>query len=177
MARASHFAIHDTSEKFYKSYLNSGALVSSRYASTAYGRTMNNQGTLTLNYKNTFAEKHNLSALLGGEYFKQQQFSSSAATEGSPTDLIRTLNAGSKASGIPSSYKRDYSIVSTFGQLNYDYDDRYLLGLTFRYDGTSKLRDNKFGFFPGASIGWNAHNEEFFKEGKVKDENNLLTLA
>ena len=139
MARASHFAIHDTSEKFYKSYLNSGALVSSRYASTAYGRTMNNQGTLTLNYKNTFAEKHNLSALLGGEYFKQQQFSSSAATEGSPTDLIRTLNAGSKASGIPSSYKRDYSIVSTFGQLNYDYDDRYLLGLTFRYDGTSKL--------------------------------------
>ena len=167
MARASHFAIHDTSEKFYKSYLNSGALVSSRYASTAYGRTMNNQGTLTLNYKNTFAEKHNLSALLGGEYFKQQQFSSSAATEGSPTDLIRTLNAGSKASGIPSSYKRDYSIVSTFGQLNYDYDDRYLLGLTFRYDGTSKLRDNKFGFFPGASIGWNAHNEEFFKEGKV----------
>lgn len=158
MARASHFAVHNTSERFYKSYLNSGALVSSRYASTAYDRTMNNQGTLTLNYKNTFAEKHNLSALLGGEYFKQQQFSSSAATEGSPTDLIRTLNAGSKASGIPSSYKRDYSIVSTFGQLNYDYDDRYLLGLTFRYDGTSKLRDNKFGFFPGASIGWNAHN-------------------
>lgn len=147
MARASHFAVHNTSERFYKSYLNSGALVSSRYASTAYDRTMNNQGTLTLNYKNTFAEKHNLSALLGGEYFKQQQFSSSAATEGSPTDLIRTLNAGSKASGIPSSYKRDYSIVSTFGQLNYDYDDRYLLGLTFRYDGTSKLRDNKFGFF------------------------------
>ncbi|KHE68749.1 SusC/RagA family TonB-linked outer membrane protein, partial [Capnocytophaga sp. oral taxon 329] len=132
MARASHFAVHNTSERFYKSYLNSGALVSSRYASTAYDRTMNNQGTLTLNYKNTFAEKHNLSALLGGEYFKQQQFSSSAATEGSPTDLIRTLNAGSKASGIPSSYKRDYSIVSTFGQLNYDYDDRYLLGLTFR---------------------------------------------
>ena len=56
MARASHFAVHNTSERFYKSYLNSGALVSSRYASTAYDRTMNNQGTLTLNYKNTFAE-------------------------------------------------------------------------------------------------------------------------
>ena len=148
MARGSHFAVHNTTERFYKSYMNSGALVSSRQAKTAYDRTMNNQGTLTLNYKNTFAEKHNLSALLGGEYFKQQQFASNAATEGSPTDLIRTLNAGAKASGIPYSYKRDYSIISAFGQLNYDYDDRYLLGLTFRYDGTSKLRDNKFGFFP-----------------------------
>jgi len=153
MARASHFAVHNTTERFYKSYMNSGALVSSRQAKTAYDRTINNQGTLTLNYKNTFAEKHNLSALLGGEYFKQQQFASNAATEGSPTDLIRTLNAGAKASGIPYSYKRDYSIISAFGQLNYDYDDRYLLGLTFRYDGTSKLRDNKFGFFPGASVG------------------------
>lgn len=153
MARGSHFAVHNTTERFYKSYMNSGALVSSRQAKTAYDRTMNNQGTLTLNYKNTFAEKHNLSALLGGEYFNQQQFASNAATEGSPTDLIRTLNAGAKASGIPYSYKRDYSIISAFGQLNYDYDDRYLLGLTFRYDGTSKLRDNKFGFFPGASVG------------------------
>jgi len=167
MARGSHFAVHNTTERFYKSYMNSGALVSSRQAKTAYDRTMNNQGTLTLNYKNTFAEKHNLSALLGGEYFNQQQFASNAATEGSPTDLIRTLNAGAKASGIPYSYKRDYSIISAFGQLNYDYDDRYLLGLTFRYDGTSKLRDNKFGFFPGASVGWNIHNEEFFREGKI----------
>lgn len=167
MARGSHFAAHNTQESFRKAYINSGALVRSRQADADYGRMIRNQGTITLNYKNKFAEKHNFDVLLGGEFFKEMYFGSSASTVNSPTDLIRTLNVGAESDGIPYSYKRDYTIVSGFGQLNYDYDNRYLLGLTFRYDGTSKLRDNKFGFFPGASIGWNVHNENFFVDSKV----------
>lgn len=167
MARGSHFAVNNTLESFRKAHINSGALVTSRLANTSYDRTIRNQGTVTLNYKTKLAEKHNLAALLGGEYFKELYFGSSASTKNSPTDLIRTLNVGAEANGIPYSYRRDYTIVSTFGQLNYDYDNRFLLGLTFRYDGTSKLRDNKWGFFPGASVGWNVHNESFFADSKV----------
>src|SRR5690606_25331466 len=35
---------------------------------------------------------------------------------------------------------------------------------TFRNDGSSRLGNNKFGFFPGVSLGWNAHNEGFFQD-------------
>lgn len=167
MVRGSHFAVHNTKESFRKSYLSSNKLINSREANVNYARTLRNQATATLNYKNKFAEKHNFDVLLGGEFFKEMYFNSKAATTGSPTDLIQTLNVGAESSGIPYTYKRDYTIVSSFGQLNYDYDNRYLLGLTFRYDGTSKLRENKFGFFPGASIGWNVHNEVFFEGSKV----------
>ncbi|WP_212923675.1 SusC/RagA family TonB-linked outer membrane protein [Capnocytophaga cynodegmi] len=167
MARGSHFAAHNNVETFRKAYINSGALVTNRLAKTNYDRTIRNQGTVTLNYKDKFAEKHNINMLFGGEFFKEMTFNSNATTENSPTDLIRTLNVGAASSGIPSSYRKDYTIISGFGQLNYDYDNRYLVGLTFRYDGTSKLRDNKYGFFPGASIGWNVHNESFFADSKV----------
>lgn len=167
MARGSHFGVHNAVETFNKSHMSSGSMVTARNASTAYGRTIRNQATTTLNYKTKFAENHNVDALVGGEFFKEMYFGSSGATKNSPTDFIMTLNAGAEPDGIPYSYRRDYTLVSTFGQLNYDYDNRYLLGLTFRYDGTSKLRDNKWGFFPGASIGWNVHNESFFKDSKV----------
>lgn len=167
MGRGSHFASHNTQETFRKAYMNSGALITSRQAGAIYDRTVRNQGTVTLNYKNKFGEKHNVDVLLGGEAFKEMYFGSSAYTKNSPTDIIRTLNAGAEGNGIPYSYKRDYTIISALGQLNYDYDNRFLLGLTFRYDGTSKLRDNKWGFFPGASVGWNVHNESFFTDSKV----------
>jgi len=42
-----------------------------------------------------------------------------------------------------------------------------LFGFTFRYDGTSRLGNNKYGFFPGISVGWNAHNEDFFQRSKI----------
>ncbi|TNF39473.1 MAG: SusC/RagA family TonB-linked outer membrane protein, partial [Bacteroidetes bacterium] len=58
---------------------------------------------------------------------------------------------------------------SLFGQVNYDFNYKYLLGLTFRYDGTSRLGNNKYDFFPGISLGWNAHNEDFFKNSAVSE--------
>ncbi|WP_443937705.1 SusC/RagA family TonB-linked outer membrane protein [Pedobacter sp. MW01-1-1] len=59
---------------------------------------------------------------------------------------------------------RVYGTEGVFSRLNYDYDDRYLLEVNGRYDGTYKFTDGKkFGFFPSASIGWNIFKENFFK--------------
>lgn len=167
--RGSHFTVNNADESFNKAYLNSGRLNTERIASAAHGRSLRNQFTAYLNYKNTFLENHNVSALVGGEYFRDKYFSFNASTRLSPTDLIPTLNAGSEASGTPSSYHTEYAISSVFGQVNYDFDYKYLLGLTFRYDGTSRLDNNRYGFFPGVSMGWNAHNETFFKDSKVSN--------
>ncbi len=166
--RGNHFMINDTKEAFNKAFLQQGSWDNSRSASASYARLMRNQVTALINYRKSFG-KHNIAALLGSEYFKENYFTFSAATAKSPTDLIPTMNAGSEASGVPTSSKTSYAISSVFGQVNYDYQYRYLLGLTFRNDGTSRLGNNKYGFFPGISIGWNIHNEVFYKESPLKN--------
>ncbi|MGD9931270.1 MAG: SusC/RagA family TonB-linked outer membrane protein [Mangrovibacterium sp.] len=165
--RGSHFTINNSNESFDKAYLNSGRLNTERVASASHQRTLRDQLTAMLNYKKSFLDKHNVTALVGAEYFQEKYFSFNASTRLSPTDLIYTMNVGSEASGVPYSYRTGYEISSLFGQVNYDFDYKYLLGFTFRYDGTSRLGNNKYGFFPGVSAGWNLHNEDFFKKSKL----------
>lgn len=51
-----------------------------------------------------------------------------------------------------------------FGRINYDYDGRYLVELSARYDGSSRFaRANRWGFFPSVSVGWNIAREPFFE--------------
>jgi len=165
--RGSHFSINNTNESFDKAYLNSGSLRTERKSAASYQRTLRDQLTTMLNYKKSI-EGHNITALVGSEYFMEKYFTFNAATRLSPTDLIYTMNVGSEASGVPYSYKTGYEIASLFGQVNYDFDYKYLFGFTFRYDGTSRLGNNKYDFFPGVSAGWNIHNEDFFGKSKIK---------
>ncbi|MGQ7868634.1 SusC/RagA family TonB-linked outer membrane protein [Sunxiuqinia sp. sy24] len=167
-ARGSHFAINNSNESFNKAFLNSGSLNTERVSSASHQRTLRNQLTALLNYKKTIQDNHNVTALVGTEYFEESYFSFNAATRLSPTDLIYTMNVGAEANGIPSSQHTGYRIASLFGQVNYDFDYKYLFGFTFRYDGTSRLGNNKYGFFPGVSAGWNIHNEDFFSRSDVK---------
>lgn len=45
---------------------------------------------------------------------------------------------------------------------------KYLLSLVARYDGISRLKDNRWGFFPGVSVGWNVTEEDFGKNLKFQ---------
>lgn len=57
----------------------------------------------------------------------------------------------------------DYAIISYFGRLQYDFEDKYLLTVTVRRDGSSTFgSNNRFGLFPSASIGWVVTEENFF---------------
>lgn len=173
---ASHFSVNNHNEYFEKEYRkgsNTGPLTSTRNASVGLNRTLRNQLTTTLGYLKNFGD-HNFNFLLGAEYFSNNDFSTSAGTRNSPTDLIQTLNAAPEANGIPNSFETEYRIISNFGRVLYDYNDRFLMGLTYRYDGSSRLGENKFGFFPGVSFGWNAHNEEFFKNSALSSTINRL---
>ncbi|XHP75725.1 TonB-dependent receptor P26 [Arenibacter antarcticus] len=167
----SHFTINNHDESFNRAYRvgsTSGPLRTGREASVRLERTLRNQLTSTLNYTKKFGN-HNFNALIGAEYFKDNYFTTSAGTRNSPSDLIETLNAGAEAEGIPSSFETEYVIVSTFGRLLYDFDNKYLISGTFRRDGSSRLGNQKFGFFPGVSVGWNAHNESFFNEANLNE--------
>ena len=60
-----------------------------------------------------------------------------------------------------------YATEGIFSRFNYNYDNRYLLELNGRYDGTYKFAEGKrWGFFPSISAGWNASNEKFWNEIK-----------
>lgn len=174
MVRGSHFSINNSNESFNKAYLSSGRLNTERRASASHSRILRNQMTSIVSYKKTFLDKHNANVLFGGEYFREKRFGFNAGTRLSPTDLIHTLNVGSEAAGVPSSSRTEYAISSVFGQANYDYDNKYLLGLTFRRDGTSRLGNNKYDFFPGISLGWNVHNENFFEDATIHKYINKL---
>ena len=161
--KGSLFAVNLTKESFNKAYLTGGSLNTARTSSASYGRTLTQQYNALLNYNKKIGSNHNLNLLLGEEYYNYYYFTMGASTKNSPTDLITTMNAGSEASGVPSSWSTGTRLLSTLGRIAYDYDGRYLLNINFRFDGSSKLGNNKWGFFPGVSLGWNMHNESFFK--------------
>ncbi|WP_417443886.1 SusC/RagA family TonB-linked outer membrane protein [Joostella sp.] len=169
--KGSHFAINNHNESFDKAYRTgstSGPIQKARIASVSLDRTLRSQLTGTLNYTKKLG-LHNFNALLGAEYYKDNFFTTAAATRNSPSDLIPTLNAGAEAEGVPFSFESEYVISSMFGRLLYDFDNKYLLSASFRNDGSSRLGNNKFDFFPSVSAGWNIHNEEFFMESSLSN--------
>ena len=156
-------------EKFNKAYqLENKDTNTTREASVEQERYTQQQYNATLTYTDTFADKHNLEVMLGGEYFTYDQFKLAAKTQNSPTDDIPTLNVGATRTET-STTKSAYRILSSFGRLNYNYEMKYLLSVVFRYDGISKLKDNRWGFFPGVSAGWNITEEQFWKDSNVSD--------
>src|SRR5690606_33062618 len=66
--------------------------------------------------------------------------------------------------GASSSHTND-RIISQFGNVNYDFDGKYLVSGTFRVDGISRLAsESRWGFFPAASVGCVATREQFVQE-------------
>lgn len=167
---SSLYYLDNQKENFDKMYQmqNSSTPDKTRSAEATYEKQVQQQHSITLNYSDTFKGKHNIDAMVGGEYFDWQQFKLQAATRNSPLDEIPTMNVGSEK--VKSySYKQGYRILSGFARVNYNYEYKYLLSVVARYDGISKLSDNRWGFFPGISAGWNVTEEAFFKESKLAD--------
>ena len=156
-----------TRELFDKEYRDYWNVNTERKASFAYQRTIQQQHSVQLEYTDTFKENHNFSAMLGGEYFENQYTEYSGSGQGAPFDDIPTLNASGNENMTAYSYREGYRIASFFGRVTYDYKRRYLFTAVARYDGISRLSDNRWGFFPGVSAGWNIHEEAFFHDSPL----------
>ncbi|PRP66707.1 SusC/RagA family TonB-linked outer membrane protein [Nonlabens agnitus] len=119
--------------------------------------------TLDYNYK---TGKHNFSALLGGTYEYTFLKTSSLVGNNFPTNFIQTINAATIIDADNSfTLKEEIGLLSGLARVNYNYDNKYLLSVAARADGSSLFGpNNKYGFFPSASAGWNLHNEDFFSK-------------
>lgn len=103
--------------------------------------------------------------LLGGFEFERETFQTiDVESQEFVTDAVLGFNNLGGGSNVqtPGSGKEQVDQVSFFGQLNYNYQDKYLVTASLRRDGSSVFGDqNKFALFPSASLGWNAAQEPF----------------
>lgn len=113
--------------------------------------------TYILNVKNN----HNFE-IVGGSTYNWVDFeSTSVGGENFPNDNFQNLaNAAKITSGSAS--ESDYSFLSFFSRVTYDYKGKYLAKVSFRADGSSRFgANNRFGYFPMVSAGWILSEEDF----------------
>ncbi|RYZ96673.1 MAG: SusC/RagA family TonB-linked outer membrane protein, partial [Sphingobacteriaceae bacterium] len=131
-------------------------------------RNHTNQGQWTtenyFSYKNSFG-KHNLELLGGASWYYTATTSTTAETQRYFDDFYSFNNLGIGEVNIqPSSGFIERQINSYYARANYNFDNRYILGASFRVDGASNFGANhKYGRFPSFSAGWNISNESFFE--------------
>ena len=156
-----------STQTYAQIFANSGSSTT-RTSGSTFGRDFQTQYNGILNYTKSFG-KHNFNVMGGGEYFDVKSYGSQVLGQNAPTDDIPTANASTTfAAGNNYTTRTEYKIQSVFGRFAYDFDQKYLFTAVFRMDGASSLaKDNRNGFFPGISAGWNVHREAFFKDSKI----------
>lgn len=117
-----------------------------------------------LNAMKTFKDKHNLSLTLGAQYeFKEYTYFGVKVKD--IQSGLEIVNGSGEITLSGSEDKYQNAIMSYFGRFNYDYDNKYLLELNARYDGSSRfLPENRWDLFYGASLGWRLKEENFLKD-------------
>ncbi len=127
------------------------------YTTQALNLTTNNY----FHYTTTFNELHNIDVTGGMAFQKNRTTASQTAANGFPSDAYQKLSAGATKTTASSS-STENSLLSYFLRANYKFNDKYLLALSGRVDGSSRFGvNNKYGFFPAASVGWIISQEDF----------------
>jgi len=122
--------------------------------------------TNTLTYNKVFNEVHRVNILAGTEAIRSRNRQVNAGRN--DFFILGDLNyyyLNSGSSNISNSSTGSVgSLFSYFGRADYSYKDRYLASVTLRRDGSSNFGpQNKYGYFPAASIAWRISEESFLK--------------
>lgn len=180
------FTMDDNWKRQGTVYVSSGWENRTQLSSTTAHKTDYIQKSMSFNpshvfnayasYDGTFAKKHNLSAVAGVNYEHQQThdllgYRTDVLSE-SLNDLNLAVGNEFKTTGGATAYE----LFGLFFRVNYNYDNRYLLEINGRYDGSSRfLSSNRYGFFPSASAAWRISEEEFMSD--IRAINNLKLRA
>ena len=148
---------------------------------TVINGTGRNRGSQNLdeNDQKSFEWTGNYSLNAGKNAFKllagysYQQFMASgfnAANEDFPSDVLTFNNIGTGIWNIEEgvnnvgSYKNSSKLIAFFGRLNYNFDQKYYLSASLRREGSTRFGiNNKWGYFPAASVAWRIDQEDFFR--------------
>lgn len=132
-----------------------------------------------ITYNKTIAEDHNLTVMLGqGVYVQNVGGGNSFTLFNLPVNNYKDASFGfysNSSTYTASAYTTDgnlynnvHKLSSLFGRLNYSYKEKYLFTGILRRDGSNRFgKNNHYGLFPGASVGWNVSKEDFWPQNDI----------
>jgi TonB-linked SusC/RagA family outer membrane protein len=132
----------------------------------------------SITYSNTLRYNYNLNSanrfkfMVGTEYIKTDldfQFTKKDGYAIQTEDYF-TLNSGTGNTTVTGGTTGN-KLFSQFGRVDYSYNDKYLLAVTVRRDGSSRFgAENQYGIFPAGSIGWKIDKENFMRNNRIFSE-------
>jgi len=121
---------------------------------------------------------HNFSALGGYQYLTGSTNGFNAFRDNFLFPDYPVLSAGSSENMRNGGSATEWTLISYFGRVNYDYLGKYLFEANIRYDGSSRFaQGNKWGTFPSFSAGWRLSEENFMAGAKSFLDNLKLRLS
>ncbi len=153
---------NSNTDAYYPKFTASG----SRFNGRAYlsrGTTTKLMNENLLYYKDRFGESHRINAVAGATIEKQRTNLITAENQDYDIEILGVYGLQNGTVPIIPTYTiTEWTMASFFGRAEYNYKGKYLFTGTFRADGSSRFsRNNKWGYFPSAAIGWNISEEGF----------------
>lgn len=115
------------------------------------------------NFHRTFANVHNVSAVVGTNYERGHYKFVEPSGRDLTSEVLNDLSLSTGEKSVKSS-QNEFALMGYFARLSYDYAGKYLVEANMRYDGTSRFpRNHRWGFFPSLALGWRISEEAFFE--------------
>ena len=112
-------------------------------------------------------EAHDVEVVAGMSFQRSHMDFSDLQAQAFPSNSYKEIISSAKITK-GSSTETGSTFLSYFARANYKFKDRYLLSLSGRVDGSSRFGpDNRYGFFPAASVGWIITEEEFLADNSI----------
>lgn len=168
------FDLVNSSGMTYFNPYNGNAVGVKGQLAKSVSRTFSYTFNQLLTYARSFGE-HNISALVGHEFYKYNRQYLGATKTGFPFGGFYELDVATNVISA-SSNQDNYAVESVLSRLEYDYADKYYLSASFRTDGSSRFhKDSRWGNFWSVGANWRISQESFLED--VQWLNNLSLKA
>jgi len=128
-------------------------------------------------YVGTFNDKHHLTATAVWEATKSNTRKMGLSGTGLVSESVGWWNYSAAANRDGSNGYSEWSLLSGVARVIYNFDNRYMFTGTLRADGSSRLSNNKWCWFPSVAVAWTLSNESFFESLKSTVNNLKLRVS
>ncbi|MEA1784843.1 TonB-dependent receptor [Arenibacter sp. GZD96] len=159
------YNIYDESE-FWNTFLIEGS--QGGLATSSISQNTNWINEQTLSYRKTFNKKHSLGVLLGNTLQSEVLERTFAEGRGFANNEFKIISSASSTLATQNWTKS--TLASFFTRVDYNFDNKYLIDVSLRADGSSRFgSDNRWGYFPAVGGAWRISDEDFFENVKGID--------
>ncbi|PZR34505.1 MAG: SusC/RagA family TonB-linked outer membrane protein, partial [Azospira oryzae] len=154
-------------ERYYGKETTRNTTAPNGFGADVWTQVMNYTSNTFLHYEKSFNVEHFIDVTGGMSYQRKSRDYSYSEGQQFPSNAYKELISSAKITGA-NTQEGGSSLLSYFARANYKLKNRYLISLSGRVDGASVFgADNRYGFFPAASVGWVISEESFLADNAV----------